>query len=140
MISVKIEARGVKDALKDLDKIKTGLRQALARGLEKAMKKVESRAEELVPVMTGRTRRSITSYREGLRAVVGSDWAVAKFLEEGTRPHRIIAKDKPLARFGRVVMHPGTRPIKFLRRAVESQFNETVKIVANEIADYLERI
>lgn len=140
MISIKIEARGVKDALNDLEKIKKGIKNALTRGLEKAMKKVEAKAEDLVPVKTGKTRRSILSYREGLRAVVGSDWMVAKFLEEGTRPHEIIAKDKPLAIYGRRVMHPGTKPIMFLRRAAESQFNETVRIIANEVADFIERI
>lgn len=88
--------------------------------------KVTAAAKAHVGVNTGALQSSIkytqerTSY--GQRVVIGSSLGYALAHHEGTRPHRITAKSGGMLRFskqGRViysrsVMHPGTKPNKYL--------------------------
>ena len=145
MISIRIDVRGIKKVNMDLDKIKKLVHKGIAIGLEEASKNVADKAKELVPVKTGKTRRSINSWRKGLMGFVGSDWKVARFLEDGTKAHEIEAKRKKVLStrdvvIGRKVYHPGIRGTKFLSRAVKSEFNRTVSIIADKVADEVERL
>lgn len=81
-------------------------------------------------VQTGRLRSSIThelsSDAGGLVARVGTNVTYAVFVEEGTRPHLILPRNKQAlfwkgARHPvRSVNHPGNRPYPFLRPALRA--------------------
>jgi hypothetical protein len=81
-----------------------------------------------VPVRTGKLRDSLQIRREGeLSAFVGTDLPYARFLTEGTRPHRIVPRQAQALRFeaegaivfARAVQHPGTRPVPFVEEATQ---------------------
>ena len=99
--------------------------------LEAAARQVVNRAKVLAPVDTGRLRASIRVESRRtftLRSVytIGSDVEYAAFVNDGTRPHVIRARNAQVLRFrvgGRVVYakavnHPGTRAKPFLDRAL----------------------
>lgn len=107
------------------------LTNASRRELREASRQVVNRAKVLAPVRTGRLRSSIRAEPPrffSLRASVkvGSDLEYAGFVNDGTRPHRIVARNAQVLRFrvgGRLVFvkavnHPGTRPRPFLDRAL----------------------
>ncbi len=83
------------------------------------------------PVRTGALRRSLRTTTNltfrGWAARVGSDLEYASFVHDGTRPHVIRPRRARALRFtigGRVVFaarvnHPGTRPNRFLDRALQ---------------------
>lgn len=101
--------------------------------LQRAIR-VETRAKLLASgrpgpnVDTGRLRASITHRivvsPGGSYAEVGSAVEYAAFVEYGTRPHRIIARNaqalywRGAAHPVRAVNHPGSRPYPFLRPAL----------------------
>jgi len=95
---------------------------------------VETRARQEAPVRTGKLRRSIKAGPVTAKGttVHGSVTAHAEhgiFVHEGTRPHVIRARKAKALRFvvdGRVVFaqsvnHPGTKPNKFMLRAVKGE-------------------
>lgn len=107
------------------------LRDASRREGEVAARQVVNRAKVLAPVDTGRLRASIrVESRRTLtfRTIytVGSDVEYAGFVNDGTRPHRIVPRNVQALRFrvggrivyARVVNHPGTRARPFLDRAL----------------------
>lgn len=107
------------------------LTNASRRELREASRQVVNRAKVLAPVRTGRLRSSIRAEPPrffSLRASVkvGSDLEYAGFVNDGTRPHRIVARNAQVLRFrvgGRLVFvkavnHPGTKPRPFLDRAL----------------------
>lgn len=98
---------------------------------EKAARAVVNRAKVLCPVDTGRLRASIRVERRSflglrLRWTVGSDVEYAAYVNDGTRPHKITAKNAKALRFRwkgqtvivRSVQHPGTKAKPFLDRAL----------------------
>ena len=90
MITVSIELRGDKKVIHDLGELRRLLRGALLMALEKSAKEVKTEARSRVPVRTGKTRKSIkySTSRDEVKAYVGSEWFVARFLEEGTKKMR----------------------------------------------------
>lgn len=107
------------------------MREASRRELREASRQVVNRARILAPVRTGRLRSSIRADPPRLFTLrpsvkVGSDLEYAEWVHDGTRPHRIEARNKKALRFrmgGRIVIvkavdHPGTRPRPFLDRAL----------------------
>lgn len=91
---------------------------------------VEARAKRLAPVDTGRLRQSIYTRRKltirGPGYEVRTDVAYAPYVEGGTRPHVIRARNAKALRFrvgnrvvyANAVHHPGTKAQPFLSRAV----------------------
>lgn len=90
-----------------------------------------NRAKVLCPVDTGRLRASIRVERRsflGLRLkwTVGSDVEYAAAVNDGTKPHKITAKNAKALRFKwkgqtvivKSVQHPGTKAQPFLDRAL----------------------
>ena len=107
------------------------IRGASRRELEVAARQVMNRAKVLAPVRTGRLRASIRveSRRTAtLRSkfTIGSDVEYAAFVNDGTRPHIIRARNAPFLVFRvggrwvrvRQVHHPGTRARPFLDKAL----------------------
>jgi HK97 gp10 family phage protein len=66
---------------------------------------------------------------------------VAKWVEHGTRPHTITAKDGGALMFGngfhRSVQHPGTTPHAFMRPALDTQAQAAVIAVGEKIKSRL---
>lgn len=98
---------------------------------DKAARAVVNRAKVLCRVDTGRLRASIRVERRSLlglrmRWTVGSDVEYAAAVNDGTRPHKITAKNAQALRFrwnGKTVIvksvqHPGTKAKPFLDRAL----------------------
>lgn len=81
---------------------------------------VESKAKIRVPIDTSRLRNSILSTTTETEAKVSTNVEYARFVEFGTKPHIIRAKNKPVLGtkkvgfFGKEVNHPGTKPKPFL--------------------------
>lgn len=125
--------------IKDFDKIKRAWKEApqkmtseIHTAVGKTVLKVENEAKREAPVnrqsgggnLRQSIRGSITGTASGV-VEVGANYAVP--VHEGTRPHKIVARNKKaLANkrtgqfFGRVVNHPGTAANPFLERAVEN--------------------
>lgn len=94
--------------------------------LRKRGRWIVAAAQRQVGVQTGALRQSIHS--RSLRDArsqylwVGSEQSHALMHHEGTRPHEIVPREAPVLRFTagsriiytRHVMHPGTRPNKYL--------------------------
>lgn len=110
------------------------VRGASLRELENTGRRVVNRAKILCPVDTGRLRASIKgragrtwTLRPQFTVTANTDYA--KYVHDGTRPHRIPARPDGVLRFiwnGRVtyaryVQHPGTDPRPFLDRALREE-------------------
>lgn len=122
-----------------LANLKAGIRQAAGLTLDAAIEaaKASAKSTTLWKDQSGTTRSSIRSERTGLRGFVEAGGA-AKFLEEGTKPHLIVAHGKALrfvvegnVLFRKWVRHPGTAPRPFMREA--RQRGETAAEWAAEI-------
>lgn len=136
-ISAKTEGfAGLEDALIELEQFsgKTTLgKNAVMRGLKKAMKRVEDRAKQLVPVDDGHLRDSITTKKERAKRVRGS----AKFKREtGISMLTGPAPKGTLARSNAAWQEEGTvemRPQPYMRPAADSEGEKVV----DEVADVL---
>lgn len=88
---------------------------------------IKADMEQRVPVRTGRLKQSIAIRVEGDQVIIGPHTEYANFVEFGTRPHIIKAKNKKALAFrgpnGMVfvkqVHHPGTKPHPYVRPAFE---------------------
>jgi len=122
---IKIDGRATKESLRLLQ---AGIHQAAALALRQAVKVAEAdaRSTTLFTDRTGRTRASIRSETFAGRGWVEAGRA-ARFLEYGTRPHIIAARNAGTLAFRvngqmvfrRSVMHPGTSERPFMRHARE---------------------
>lgn len=107
--------------------LKSGIHQAAELTLRSAVQAAESSAKGTTRFhdRTGATRATIRGSAFGLQGFVEARGA-ARFLEEGTVPHLIVAHGKALrftvegqVLFRRWVRHPGTRERPFMREARE---------------------
>ena len=100
-------------------------------------------ARRRVPRKTGELARSIDWRISGLGVEVFADTPYAFYVEQGTRPHRIVARNTRVLRwvpknqstpvYRPSVRHPGAKPKPFLRKAVEAgmwrHFGITIQLV-----------
>jgi len=80
--------------------------------------------------MVGNIEIKKGTWAKGIEFQVGTDVPYALYVHEGTKPHEIKAKNAPFLVFfwpkvGKVVYfkrvwHPGTKPYKFLEKALEA--------------------
>jgi hypothetical protein len=85
----------------------------------------DAKATTLFKDQSGALRKSITGTSFGLEGSVTADAGVAKFIENGTRPHVIEARGSGTLAFvangstvfARRVNHPGTAPRPFMEHA-----------------------
>lgn len=101
----------------------------LRRYMQQRVQATVAVARVEAPVRTGALQRSISSTYHGRgKWTISASRPYAKYVHEGTRPHRIRARTKKTlqffwARAGRVVYpqsvnHPGNAPDRFLTRAM----------------------
>jgi len=98
----------------------------VGRWLRKRGTMIQSAAKAQVGVKTGALKASIKLIHErtvfGQMLTIGSPLSYALMHHEGTRPHVITPKNAKMLRFtskgrvvyARTVLHPGTRPNKYL--------------------------
>ena len=92
MVTVQLRITNLDDINKDLKGLGRQLRQAIIRTLKEAAEDVKGAAIPLVRARSGKTRRSLETAidirRGALKAYVGTDWFVGRFLEKGTKKMR----------------------------------------------------
>jgi hypothetical protein len=111
-----------------LNDLLAGPNGAVVKDLARRGLNVETQAKLNCPVDGGRLRASIRHEIDvdarGPVARIGSNVSYARYVEEGTPPHRIVARNKkalhwPGARHPVLaVNHPGTRARPYLRPAL----------------------
>ncbi len=130
----RLEVRGLREAQKRTEEAIRDLQGApMLNAMRDALMVVERDAKRNAPVDTGRLRASITPEvrRDGreIIGVVGSNVVYAPFVELGTRPHfpplyalETWAKRRGISAFlvARAIAIRGTRAVRFLQRAMES--------------------
>lgn len=94
----------------------------LNEAIQKSAYKIELKSKREAP---GKLKQRIKTRLSYLRGVVSANALYAIYVHEGTRPHIIVPKNrKVLANkrkrviFGKRVQHPGTKPNRFMVRAV----------------------
>lgn len=100
---------------------------------------IKADMEQRAPVRTGRLRQSIAITVDGSGVKIGPHTEYAAFVEFGTKPHVIEARNKKALAFmmgnTRVVVkrvnHPGSRAKPFVRPAFEDWVN-TLGVLAAE--------
>lgn len=105
----------------------------LNEAIQKSAYKIESESKREAPAVSGKLRQMITTALSYLRGVVSANALYSIYVHEGTKPHIIVPKNrKVLANkrkgiiFGKRVQHPGTKPNRFIVRAVENS-KETIE-------------
>lgn len=142
---MKLEADAFLNRWRDLgSELPTVARQALDIASTKAH--LSAKNTTLFKNRTGKTRRGITKRRNGFRASVIAR-GVAKYLEEGTRPHPIVASRGGFLRFQvngtwvtrQSVSHPGTAPRPFMKEAREVGYNSLMYALDTLISSSIKR-
>ena len=143
-ISIKIDTEKLKTAIKKEPAISI---QELNNAIKKSILKTQSLSQKSAPVNTGALRQSIQSRFEPLRGIIEAKAKYSLYVHEGTRAHDIFPVRKmALANvrkgqfFGRHVKHPGTKPNRFMTRAiVEAKqwiieyFNQAINNIVKKI-------
>lgn len=141
----------LEEALKQLG---SDAKKALRTGVRKGAVLIQKDAQSRIHSEHGDLAKSI---RVGVRvkpadgAVIATIAAtkkmryIANFVEFGTKPHEIKAKNKKALKLrdGREVesvMHPGAKAKPFLRPAADTQFNAAVDAVRDETQAAVEKI
>ena len=141
-----IHVTGLSDLARFLDELPIKLQKNVMRGaLRAGMKPVLEDAKAGAAYSSGLLRDGLkigTKSRGGtVTATVtakGEHGYVARWVEYGTKPHTIAAKDHAMffgGHFVQSVQHPGTKPHPFMRPALDSQ--ATAAVVA--AAEYMKQ-
>lgn len=142
-----VHVTGLAALQKFLDTLPVKMERSIMRSaLRAGANVVRAAAQTNVPVDSGALRASLdaskaltTSTRGGVvTAKVRTKVFYAKFIEYGTRPHTITARDGGALRFGggfyKSVDHPGiVNPKAFLRPALDTQAQAAVIAVGEQI-------
>lgn len=124
-----VNVKGLSDLGRALEQLPDKLARGALRGALRAGGKViQGLARENIESDTGETAKSIkiSTRARGLEvsATVRTKHYRARWLEFGTRPHLIKARDGGALSFGggfyKVVEHPGARPHPFMRPALDT--------------------
>jgi hypothetical protein len=120
--------------------------RAVSRWIEEVSPEIEESIKNEAPKRTGALKDSITHRKSfgfsGVAVEYGSRLPYASYVEEGTPPHIIRARNVKNLRFqGRsgdivyapYVNHPGTRPNPFSQRAVERILPELQSRFAEDV-------
>lgn len=142
-----INVKGLDKLYDFLQKLPVKIEKNIARGaLRAGMNVIKPVAAANVHSVSGELAKGLkigTNSRGGVVTCTlkakGPHGYIAKWIEYGTRPHTITARDRAGLSFGGVffqsVQHPGTKPRPFLRPALDSQAQAAVIAAAN----YMER-
>lgn len=119
----------------------------MSAAVKNATTMIQSLARSAAPHVTGTMQRSILEEATAETGRVYVDVPYGVYVEEGTRPHIIQAKNASVLAnkkanliFGRIVHHPGSKPNPFFARAIETAaapineiFNQVADIIMNEL-------
>lgn len=111
----------------DLPKIAARLEPRISQVVRKVAFDIEAKAKMLAPVDTGNLKGGIQTTTDGMSAEVTAHADYAAYVEYGTKPHKITAKDGGFLRFMvggqwvqvKEVNHPGTAAQPFMTPAAE---------------------
>lgn len=140
MSDVTISVNGLAELQKFLDQLPAKIERNIMRGaLRAGAKVIEKEAKTNIHSISGELRDSLkirTGSRRGtVTATIRSRLFYARFVEYGTRPHRITS-ETALA-FGktltRSVDHPGAQPHPFMRPALDSRAQDAIVAAAEYI-------
>jgi len=89
-MEISVRITNLNEIQRDFTSLGICLREAIANALKEAADVVKTAAIPNVRTRTGKTRASIESAvdTQGLKAYVGSNWFVSRFLERGTKRMR----------------------------------------------------
>ena len=146
-----VHISGLAELQKFLDQLPAKMERNVVRGgLRAGMQVVRAVAQQSVPVRYGALRASLDAkraLRTGSRggvvtATVKTKVFYAKFVEYGTKPHTITAKDGGALAIGggyyKSVKHPGiVNPKPFMRPALDSQAHAAAIAVGEYIKNRL---
>jgi len=137
-----VNVKGLDELQKFLDELPVKIERNIMRSaLRAGMNVIKPIAAANIHVVSGTLAKSLkvgTRARGGkVTATLGTKVFYAKFVEYGTRPHTITARDGAL-RFGggfyKSIEHPGiVRPRAFLRPALDTQAQAAVIAVGEQI-------
>jgi HK97 gp10 family phage protein len=135
--------------IKLTSKLKKGTRESVARGITRVTQFMERETRRNITESvynrsvpwrrSGKARQSIVGQSvDDMTGKVFVGVNYARFIEYGTRPHQIRAKNARVLAgdgrvFGRVVNHPGSKAYPFWRPAVKTTQTEAPKIMQKEI-------
>ena len=106
---------------------------------------IEKNMVQVVPVKTGNLRESIKKRVTGIFGIVETTAGYGKFVDEDTKPHKIIGN--PFLAFpfrGKIIIrrsvnHPGTKGQQFRRKTLENSqqevLGEIVRVYNQEVID-----
>lgn len=144
-----VQVTGLKELAQFLDELPAKLQNNVMRGaLRAGMKPVQADAKMAVAVVSGQLRDGLkisTRNKAGMVTAslkaTGKHGYIARFVEFGTRPHTISAKDGGALAFGggvyQSVQHPGAKPHPFMRPALDGQASNAVVAAAEYMKDRL---
>ena len=102
--------------------------------IQKSALKIESESKKEAPAVSGKLRQMITTAFSHLRGTVSANAVYSIYVHEGTKPHMIVPVNKKVLAdrrkgliFGTRVHHPGTKPNRFMIRAVNNSKNSIIK-------------
>jgi HK97 gp10 family phage protein len=150
-VSNDVDVRGFRELdnlLRELPNKLAG--KALTNAVNEGARIIRDEARANVPVRTGQLRRSIRTFvrRKGVETgiaiaigVRGKLAYIARFLEFGTKAHRIVATGKSLDVVQvKSVDHPGTSPNPFLTRAFDTKARAAVDAIRTRLRAELDKI
>lgn len=150
MITVTVTPESQRALKVKLDNAKKGVQTGLRSGINAAIISLESSIKkdylsgQLANAITGNLRRSVFSRmvddRNGLVGV-GAEAPYAIFVNDGTRPHIIEARNAKALRFEmggnvlyrRMVNHPGTKPTLFMETALKDNTPSILRIIQERV-------
>lgn len=104
--------------------------RSFERLLKESVFRVKGRANKRTGAMIAGMHYKKGTWSRGLQGDVGANVPYTRWVDQGTKPHKIVAKNAPYLTFywpkvGRVVHfksvnHPGNKPYRFLERGVQA--------------------
>lgn len=121
------------------------LRAAISRGMVALEQDATARVRMRMTGNASKRRKNIRARVAGEQLIIESNDPVIGFLERGTRPHLIVARNAKVLAFDaggatlfrRVVRHPGTKPVGMFRRTLAEDSNRFVQVFQRAFVNYL---
>ncbi len=118
------------------------IKQALEQSINYGARLVQSKAKELVPVKTGKLRKSIAIRDISKGKGIGPDTDYDAYIEFGTLPHTIYPKNARVLhwvdssgkdRFATKVRHPGTSAQPYMRPALDTSARKIIMFLQKQV-------
>lgn len=120
-MSIKFNIKGLNDFNRNIEKSSKWFDHAMKQALELSGKEVKTRARAIVPIDTGRLKKSINYQPKKRSVAIGPDTAYDIFVEEGTFKMRAQPYMKPgLARSEK-------RIVSFIEEGIEHVLNRITR-------------